>query len=122
MTIIGITPQLRTTDLAASIRFYVETLGFVLQFRHEDFYAGLHHGGRGIHLKRIDVQDPSIRHVDDGGHLHLYFNVDGIAAFAGRLKAGGVAFVEDLHDTAWQTREFVIHDDQGHTLYFGEPR
>jgi len=26
-----------------------------------------------------------------------------------------------VHETAWQTREFVIKDDQGHTLYFGQP-
>ena len=24
--------------------------------------------------------------------------------------------------TAWRTREFVVKDDQGHTLYFGERR
>jgi len=28
--------------------------------------------------------------------------------------------VEDVHETAWGTRELVIRDDQGHTLYFGE--
>jgi hypothetical protein len=28
--------------------------------------------------------------------------------------------VKPVHDTAWGTREFVIHDDQGHTLYIGE--
>jgi uncharacterized glyoxalase superfamily protein PhnB len=28
--------------------------------------------------------------------------------------------VTALHDTPWGTREFVIKDDQGHTLYFGE--
>jgi hypothetical protein len=29
--------------------------------------------------------------------------------------------VKDVHETPWHTREIVIHDDQGHTLYFGEP-
>jgi len=28
--------------------------------------------------------------------------------------------VKDVHETAWGTREFVIKDDQGHTVYFGE--
>jgi hypothetical protein len=31
-----------------------------------------------------------------------------------------VRLVKDVHETAWGTRELVIHDDQGHTLYFGE--
>ena len=26
---------------------------------------------------------------------------------------------KELHETPWGTQEFVIHDDQGHTLYFG---
>jgi hypothetical protein len=29
--------------------------------------------------------------------------------------------VEDVHETPWGTREVVLHDDQGHTLYLGEP-
>jgi uncharacterized glyoxalase superfamily protein PhnB len=38
------------------------------------------------------------------------------------LKAKGVTLVRTVHDTPWGTREFVINDDQGHTLYFGENR
>jgi hypothetical protein len=33
-----------------------------------------------------------------------------------------VRLVREVHDTPWNTREFVIKDDQGHTLYFGEHR
>lgn len=39
-----------------------------------------------------------------------------------KLKANGVALVKDVHDTPWGTREIVIRDDQGHTLYLGESR
>lgn len=120
MTITRITPQLRTTDLASSLRFYTQKLGFTVEFVHEDFYAGVRHGEYAIHLKRVDEPDPSIPYVDDGGHLHLYIGVEGIAAFADELQARGIPFVEALHATAWNTREFVILDDQGHTLYFGE--
>ena len=77
MTITGAIPQLRTTDLAASIRFYTERLGLTLEFRYEDFYAGIRAGDQLFHLKPV-------------------------------------------HDTAWNTREFVVRDDQGHTLYFGQ--
>ena len=37
------------------------------------------------------------------------------------LEASGVALVQPVHETAWNTRELVIRDDQGHTLYFGQP-
>jgi catechol 2,3-dioxygenase-like lactoylglutathione lyase family enzyme len=122
MGITRIAPQLRTTDMVSTIRFYTEKLGFTLEFNYEDFYAGLRAGEQLIHLKRVDEQDPSIPFVDEGGHLHLYFEAEGLIDFADKLKANGVDVVDDVHETAWNTREFVIHDDQGHTLYFGEPR
>ncbi len=121
MAITGIIPQLRTMDIASSIRFYTEKLDFVVEFNYQDFYVGLRYGDLTIHLKRVREPDPSIRYVDDGGHLHLYLRVDGVAALAERLEAGGVPLVQNVHETPWDTREIVVHDDQGHTLYFGEP-
>lgn len=120
MAITGIVPQLRTTDMASSIRFYTEKLGFSVEFTYQDFYAGIRAGKQLFHLKLVDEKDPSILYVEEGGHFHLYLETDGVAAFAARLKASGVPVVEDVHETPWNTREIVIHDDQGHTLYLGE--
>jgi catechol 2,3-dioxygenase-like lactoylglutathione lyase family enzyme len=120
MAVTGIVPQLRTTDMASSVRFYTEKLGFSVEFHYEDFYTGIRAGGQIFHLKLVDEQDPSIPYVDQGEHLHLYFETKGLADFAAQLKANGVELVKDVHKTPWNTREIVIHDDQGHTLYFGE--
>jgi catechol 2,3-dioxygenase-like lactoylglutathione lyase family enzyme len=119
--ITNIIAQLRTTDLAASIRFYTSLLGFTLEFQYEDFYAGVRAGAHVIHLKLVDERDPSIAYVDEGGHFHLYLQTDDVEATADRLRRTGVGFERDVHATAWGTREFVIKDDQGHTLYFGQP-
>jgi catechol 2,3-dioxygenase-like lactoylglutathione lyase family enzyme len=121
MGITGIIPQLRTTDMASSIRFYTEKLGFSVEFNYDDFYTGIRAGSQLVHLKLADEKDPSIPYVDEGGHLHLYLQTKGVAAFAALLKARGVPLVKDVHETAWGTREVVINDDQGHTLYLGEP-
>ena len=72
-------------------------------------------------MKLVDEKDPSISYVEEGEHFHLYFETSGVADFAALLKANGVELVKDVHETPWNTREIVIHDDQGHTLYFGEP-
>lgn len=114
--------QLRTTDLDESIRFYTTKLGLTLEFRYEDFYAGIRVGNQLFHLKLADERDPSIDFVDRGEHFHLYLETDDAEAVAGALKKSGVHLVKDVHETAWGTREFVIHDDQGHTLYFGQRR
>lgn len=120
MQISGAIAQLRTTDLASSIRFYTTQVGLTLEFQYEDFYAGIRAGSQLIHLKLVDEKDPSIEFVEEGGHFHLYLTTDDAAATADALKRNGISLVKDVHETAWGTRELVIRDDQGHTLYFGE--
>jgi catechol 2,3-dioxygenase-like lactoylglutathione lyase family enzyme len=120
MSVIGVVAQLRTTDLASSIRFYTEVLGLALEFQYQDFYAGIRAGGQVFHLKQVDDADPSVKYVADAGHFHLYLKVDDAAAVAEALVRKGLTLLRPVADTAWQTREFVINDDQGHTLYFGQ--
>lgn len=122
MQILGAIAQLRTTDLAASVRFYTTKVGLTLAFQHKDFYAGIRAGNQLFHLKLVDEKDPSIAFVDKGEHFHLYLETDDAVAAAEALKRNGVALVRDVHETAWGTKEFVIKDDQGHTLYFGQNR
>lgn len=114
--------QLRTTDLAESIRFYTTKVGLTLEFRYQGFYAGIRAGRQMFHLKLVDEADPSIAFVDQGEHFHLYLETDDASAAAAMLQRNGVRLVKDVHDTDWGTREFVIKDDQGHTLYFGQRR
>ena len=120
MQISGIVTQLRTTDLAASIEFYTSKLGFTLAFQYEDFYAGVRVGHQVIHLKLVDGPDPSIEFVDVGGHFHLYLETEDILSAAAALKRNGITLKQDVHETAWGTRECVLLDDQGHTLYVAE--
>jgi len=122
MTITSAICQLRTTDLAESIRFYTTVVGLTLEFQYEDFYAGIRAGNQVFHLKLVDDKDPSIEFVDRGDHFHLYLETDDAAAAADALKRNGVRLAKDVHDTAWGTREFAIKDNQGHTIYFGESR
>ena len=122
MSISRVAPQLRTTNLAESIRFYTTKLGLTLAFQYEDFYAGIRANDQLFHLKLVDHQDPSIAFVDEGDHFHLYFEVTDLTTTAALLKSNGVDLVKGVHETPWGTREFVIKDDQGHTLYFGENR
>ncbi|HEU5134589.1 MAG TPA: VOC family protein [Steroidobacteraceae bacterium] len=121
MPVLTITPQLRTTDLDRSIRFYTELVGLELEFRHADFYAGIRSAGGSFHLKLVDTQDPSVEFVNEGGHLHLYLGVDDIDTFGERLRAAGIELIQPPCNTDWGTRELVFHDDQGHTIYAGTP-
>ena len=121
MQIARVIPQLRTTDLGAAIEFYTAKLGFTLEFQYEDFYAGVRTGDCMLHLKLSDAPDPSIAFVDNEDHFHLYLQVADITAVAEELKRKGVPLLRDVHETAWRTRECIIRDADGHTLYFGQP-
>jgi catechol 2,3-dioxygenase-like lactoylglutathione lyase family enzyme len=82
----SVVTQLRTTDLAGSIRFYTTKLGCTLEFQHEDFYAGVRAGSQVFHLKLVDEQDPFIAFVEQGDHFHLYFESDDVSAVADTLR------------------------------------
>jgi catechol 2,3-dioxygenase-like lactoylglutathione lyase family enzyme len=120
--IASITPQLRTADIESSIRFYTEKLGFTVDFRYEDFYAGIRAGDCAVHLKESDCADPSVAFVREAGHFHLYLGSADVDALAAQLKAKGVTLLHEPHDTAWNTREIAFEDDQGHTIYVGQER
>lgn len=91
MQISGAIPQLRTTDLAESVRFYTIKGGLTLEFQYEDFYAGIRAGGQVFHLKLVDERDPSIEFVERGEHFHLYLETDDAAAAAAALQQEGCA-------------------------------
>jgi len=92
--------QLRTTDLAESIRFYTTKVELTLEFQYQDFYAGIRAGNQLFHLKLVDEKDPSIEFVDKGEHFHLYLETDDVEAAADALKKNGVRLVKDPHETA----------------------
>jgi catechol 2,3-dioxygenase-like lactoylglutathione lyase family enzyme len=116
----GVIPQVRTTNLDESIDFYVAKLGFELAFKYDDFYAGIKVGEQSFHLKLVDTEDPSIPFVSEGGHLHLYFTTSDVDADARKLKRNGVVFRQEVADTPWGMREFLVVDNQGHVLCFGQ--
>ena len=120
MPISGVIPQLRTTDLAASIDFYTSKLGLTLEFQYQDFYAGIRAGNQKFHLKHVDQADPTIAYVEAEEHFHLYLQTNDLSATADALQRNGVCLLRVVHDTPWGTKECVIKDDQGHVLYLGQ--
>jgi catechol 2,3-dioxygenase-like lactoylglutathione lyase family enzyme len=120
MSIAGVITQLRTTNLDESIAFYVDKIGLELEFRYEDFYAGIRVGYQSFHLKFVDDPDPSLDFVAAGGHMHLYFPTSDVDATAQMLQERGVVMRSDVRETPWGNREFYASDDQGHVLCFAQ--
>ena len=120
MKVSRIITQLRTTDIDASIDFFLKVLGFDLAFKFSDFYAGISVAGQLFHLKLVDEKDPSIKFVADNGHFHLFIELDDVDTMAEHIRQHGGELQNEVHDTDWDTREFSVIDDQGHTIYFAQ--
>lgn len=112
----GYITQLRFTDLDNAINFYVDHMGATLDFRYEDFYAGLMLDGQTIHFKLVDDPDPNVDWVRQGNHLHLSLEVESIEALHASLVAKGVE-VSEIREQPWG-REVEVTDPGGHTIYF----
>ena len=118
--LIAITPQFLVLDLQAACAFYVEKLGFRVAFTYSDFYAGVERDGIMIHLKLSDVPDASRQIKQGEDHLDAYITVEDAAALYAEYQNRGVVFAQPLETKLWGMREFVVWDNSGFILYFGQ--
>ncbi len=118
----AVQPVLGARDVAATVHWYVERLGFTCRFDDGGApirYAGISRDGVELHLQWQDDRyfpppgddAPSYRFlVDDPDALH--------AECTGRR---GLSLTATLRDTPWGTREFGMYDPNGHGLHFYKP-
>ena len=112
-------PQLLVADIDRSIEFYTKNLGFDVDFRYEDFYAGIIKDGYSIHLK---VSKPSIEERENRRNnedLDIIFSVDGIKGLYEELSNKSVEFTQSLRDKPYG-KEFYVADPDGYIIAFLE--
>ena len=121
----GIAPFFIVRDLAATIAFYRDRMGFEITFQGPDpdpFFAIVARGGAAIHLKSHEGIDPV---TNCARHPRLRFDAHVYApdpdAHAAELTARGCPFSAPLADDDG-LRGFEVTDPDGHVLFFGWPR
>jgi catechol 2,3-dioxygenase-like lactoylglutathione lyase family enzyme len=114
-----VAPVLRVADLARSVAFYRDRLGFEVEFEYEGFYASVVRDGCRIHLKCAapEARDQSVFEADE--HLDACFVVAGAASLSGRFAAAGASFSVPLRTMPSGT-EFYVRDPDGYVLGFVE--
>jgi uncharacterized glyoxalase superfamily protein PhnB len=108
-------PQLRITSVAVSLPFYVDKLGFVVDWQHQfepgyPLFVQATREGQTIFLTE---------HAGDcqvGGAV--YFVVSDADTCFLEFSSRGVQVTKALSDTPWGTREFVLTDPDGNRLRF----
>jgi catechol 2,3-dioxygenase-like lactoylglutathione lyase family enzyme len=112
-------PQLIVRDIARSIAFYTEILGFDLDFRYEDFYAGMIKDGHSIHLKSGTPSTEERKNKRKNEDLDLVFSVDGIEALFIQLLNNPVEIIQPLRNMPYG-KEFYLVDPDGYIISFLE--
>ena len=110
-------PLLLVADLDRSLEFYVQNLGFEVDFLYEDFYAGIIKDGFSIHLKLAESSADERQNRRNNGHIDITFAIEMVAAWYQCLKNRLVEIVQPLRDMPYG-QEFYIEDPDGYILAF----
>jgi len=90
-----------------------------VDFRYEDFYAGITKGSYSIHLKIGRPANEGGNDRDDNDNLSIIFSVDGIENLYEELSSKSVTFTQPLRDMPYG-KEFYVADPDGHIIAFLE--
>jgi uncharacterized glyoxalase superfamily protein PhnB len=108
---------LAVKDLAVSVRFYREMLGFDLDFE----VPGWAFLSRDRFRVMLGECRDAMAAAETGDHSYFaYVTVDDIGTLYRELAAKGVARVQELADKPWGMREFGVRTPDGHRIMFGE--
>lgn len=110
-------PQLVVSDLEHAIEFYTNQLGFDIEFRYEDFYAGIIKDGCSIHLKTGEGLVKSKKDNRNNEDPVILFSVDNIEDLYEELSGRPVEITQPLRNMPYG-KEFYIRDPDRHLLAF----
>ena len=114
-----VTPVLRIFDIAKADEFYLDYLGFRVDWDHRladyaPLYRQVSRGDLNLHLSE---------HYGDGTPgAKIRVAMRGIRAFHAELATKDYRFLwPDLETMPWNTLEFAVYDPFGNVIRFAEP-
>jgi glyoxylase I family protein len=111
-------------DVARSVAFYTQQLGFTLEHQHLPAFANVSLGGVDILLSGPGASGsrpmPGGQRQESGGWNRVVLKVSDLPACIEALKQAGVAFRNDM-ETGPGGRQVQIEDPDGNPLELFEP-
>ncbi len=121
----GIATGITTNDLAKSIRFYVDGLGFEISERNEVdgrlAFVMLKSGSAEVGLGQDDFAKGKDRVKGVGMRLYVTTSQD-LQQLAARAKAAGIALDHEPMEMPWGQRAFALTDPDGIKLTIANER
>jgi catechol 2,3-dioxygenase-like lactoylglutathione lyase family enzyme len=118
---------LRVADVARSVEFYGNKLGFMVEIDKAPQFAMIRVGGPGggtIGLLAHDADDRSgsaSTTARQRAGIHVELTTDHLDALYEALKLRGIEFTEPPHQEPWE-RSMNLSDPDGYTVEFAEGR
>jgi len=122
-------PELSVSDLAASKQFYLNTLGFVLEYeRVESQFVFISYGGAQIMLEQVNGHwETGELAYPLGRGINLQIASDDVVALRNKLAASGYKLFRDIAEVEYreneithQLKEFLVQDPDGYLLRFSQ--
>lgn len=111
-TLTRLAPELPAANLAASLAYYRDQLGFEIRTILPDrSYAIVERDGMAIHLFASNAEK--------GAGLHLF--TDEIEPLYDELRERGARIIQPVERKPWGNRDFRVADPAGNELKFTEP-
>jgi catechol 2,3-dioxygenase-like lactoylglutathione lyase family enzyme len=103
-------------EVAASLRFFVDRLGFKVDFQMDDppSYAIIERDAVSLHLM------PASQEARGLGRSSIYVFVAGVDALHGELKSRGCPIESAPEDYFYGMREMSVRDPDGNRVTFGQ--
>jgi PhnB protein len=119
----SISPSLAVADIARSVRFYADVLGFESPYTMqgpdgEVMHGSVNIGDDMIMFGKIDPQDPHNRGPLGHG-IALYTTVDetkDIDALFAHAKSAGASVIQEPTDQFWGHRDWSVSDPDGYIV------
>lgn len=132
-----LTPELYCSNIKASLNFYLELLGFKIQYqREEDGFAMLERQGARIMLDEISLDHPNetkrtwisgILETPFGRGVNLEIKTDKIVELYNRIRQSKAHIFLPIEEKWYRaddvelgTRQFIVMDPDGYLLRFSE--
>lgn len=119
-TLTYIAPVLRVADLARSIAFYRDRLGFEVEFNYENFYASVWRDGCRVHLQCAPATPRDQAAFEREERIDACIAVTDVATLSAGFAAAGAEFSVQLRKMPYGT-EFYVRDPDGYILGFVQP-
>jgi catechol 2,3-dioxygenase-like lactoylglutathione lyase family enzyme len=121
----SVAPFFIVSDMAATLSFYRDRLGFAVTFQEpppDDFFAIVCRDGAMIMFKDVGVEPLPNCEREPAARWDAYLDVPDPDALAEEFTSRGVTFSVPLKDTEDGLRGFELRDTDGYVLFFGRTR